>query len=163
MGFTTRPVIQGTRGVVSSGHYLASAAALRILSRGGNAIDAGVAAGFALSVLKPQDNGMGGEVPILIYNAKKKQVVSISGQGTAPRRATIEWFREQGISLIPGDGMLAATVPGAFGSWVTALSRFGSMSLNDVLDPAIELAEGGFGMYPALQGGIAANAERFRT
>jgi len=163
MGFTTRPVIQGTHGVVSSGHYLASAVALRILSQGGNAIDAGVAAGFALSVLKPQDNGMGGEVPILIYDARKRQVAAISGQGTAPRRATIEWFREQGISLIPGDGMLAATVPAAFGAWVTALARFGRLSLREVLTPAVELAADGFGMYPALQASIATHAERFRS
>ncbi len=81
--FTTRPVVLGRRGVVTSGHYLASAAGMRMYERGGNAVDAGVAAGFALAVLKPQDTGIGGEAPILIYEPRRQRVVAISGMGTA--------------------------------------------------------------------------------
>jgi gamma-glutamyltranspeptidase/glutathione hydrolase len=149
--------------MVAAGHYLAAAIGLRLLEQGGNAVDAGVAAGLALSVLKPESNGMGGEVPILVHLAGAGRSVAISGQGWAPGRATIGWFREQGISLIPGDGFLPATVPGAFGSWCTALLRFGTASLEDVLAPAIELAEHGFVPYPTLRGAIAQHAERFRT
>ena len=101
---------------MATGHYLATSAGLKMFAKGGNAIDAGVAAGFALAVLKPHQNGLGGECPILIYNPKDGRVVSISGQGTAPRKATIEWFRNNGIKMIPGDGLLAATVPGAVGA-----------------------------------------------
>ena len=96
-----KPAIYGRRGVLATGHYLATSAGLKMFAKGGNAIDAGVAAGFALAVLKPHQNGLGGECPILIYNPKDGRVVSISGQGTAPRKATIEWFRNNGIKMIP--------------------------------------------------------------
>lgn len=160
-GFTTRPVIMGTHAVISTGHYLATNAGLRILHQGGNAIDAGVAAGFCLAVLEPQLNGIGGEVPILIYSAKHRKVFAISGQGTAPRRATIEWFKKQGIGLIPGDGFLPATVPAAFDAWVTALREFGTLTLAEVLSPAIELAERGFPMYAHLRNALCSHAEKF--
>src|SRR3990172_12440687 len=88
--FTTRPVIQGTHGMVTSGHYLASRIGLHILEEGGNAVDSGVAMGFALAVLEPYIYGIGGEIPIIIYLADEKRVVSLSGQGPAPRTATIE-------------------------------------------------------------------------
>src|SRR5919204_6435620 len=83
--FATRPVLQGSLGMVAAGHYLASAIGLRILEQGGNAVDAGVAAGFALGVLKPQSNGIGGEVPILIHLRDQQRSVAINGQGWAPR------------------------------------------------------------------------------
>lgn len=162
-GFTTRPVIMGTHGVVTGGHYLAAAAGFRTLEKGGNAIDACVAAGLACNVLEPQSNGIGGEVPILIYSAKDKRTFAINGQGCAPKAATIDWFRSRGISVIPGDGFLPATVPGAFGSWATALMRFGRLTLQDVIEPAIELMEEGFPMYEGLSRAIAGLADRFRT
>src|SRR5512147_2527452 len=149
-GFTTMPVIMGTHGMVTSGHYLATRIGLSILEEGGNVVDAGVAMGFALSVLEPHLYGIGGEVPILIYLAKERQVVSLSGQGHAPRAATIEWFRGRGIEVIPGDGLLAATVPAAVDTWIFALSGFGTMSLSQVLADVIELAERGFPMYHGL-------------
>src|SRR5207248_575214 len=96
--FTTRPVIMGRHGVITAGHYLATEAGLRMFERGGNAVDAGVAAGLALSVLKPQDNGIGGEVPLLVYDPRPRRVVAISGMGTAPARATIAWFRAAGMA-----------------------------------------------------------------
>jgi gamma-glutamyltranspeptidase/glutathione hydrolase len=161
MAFTTRPVIMGTHAVITTGHYLATFAGLRVLQEGGNAIDAGVTAGFCLAVLEPQLNGIGGEVPILVYSAKRGRVHAISGQGTAPRRATIEWFRGQGIDLIPGDGFLPATVPAAFDAWVTALREFGTMPLSRVLIPAIELAESGFPMYAKLKDTLLAQQKEF--
>src|SRR5690242_6795538 len=104
--FATRPVLQGTLGMVATGHYLASAIGLSVLERGGNAVDAGVAAGFALALVKPQSVGIGGEVPILIHLADQRQSVAINGQGWAPRAATVDWFRARDIALIPGDGFL---------------------------------------------------------
>src|SRR5207245_1488416 len=87
------------------------AAGMRMFERGGNAVDAGVAAGLALTVLKPQDNGIGGEVPILVYDPRARRVVAISGMGTAPARATIAWFRAAGIALTPGHGFLPPCAP----------------------------------------------------
>jgi gamma-glutamyltranspeptidase/glutathione hydrolase len=160
--FTTRPVIMGTHGMVTSGHYLASRIGLHILEEGGNAVDAGVATGFALSVLEPYIYGIGGEVPILIYLADEKRVVSLSGQGPAPMRATIEGFRGLGIDAIPGDGLLAAAVPDAVSTWIFALSRFGTMRLARVLEPAIELAERGFPMFDRLRAALERSSEQFR-
>ena len=164
-GFTTRPVIMGTHGVVTTGHYLATAIGMRVLDQGGNAIDAGVAAGFALNMLKPQSNGIGGESPILIHRdgGDGPQVAAINGQGIAPKRATIEWFRAQNIDLIPGDGFLPATVPGAFGAWVTSLLRYGRLSLKETLGPVVDLARDGFPMYAELHRSIGRQAEKFRT
>lgn len=162
-GFATRPVLLGTTGMVAAGHYLAAAIGLRLLEQGGNAVDAGVAAGLALAVLLPQYNGIGGEAPILIHLARAGRSVAINGQGWAPRRTTIAWFRRQSLSLIPPDGFLPATVPAAFGSWCAALLRFGTASLVDVLGPAVELAADGFPMYPQLRASIARLADRFRS
>ena len=162
MPFTTRPVLMGTHGMVTAGHYLAAAAGFRMFEIGGNAIDAGVAAGFAVNALEPQSNGIGGEVPILIYSVRQKRVYAINGQGYAPKAATIDWFKSRGIDLIPGDGLLSATVPGAFGAWLTALQHFGNLSLKEVLTPAIELTEEGFPMYPELHNAIGVLAGKFR-
>jgi len=159
--FTTRPVIMGTHGMVTSGHYLASRIGLHILEEGGNAVDAGVAMGFALAVLEPYIYGIGGEVPILIYLADEKRVVSLSGQGPAPQRATIEWFRKNRIETIPGDGLLAAAVPDAVSTWIAALSRFGTMRLAQVLSPAMDLAERGFPMFGRLASAFERSKEQF--
>ena len=97
--------------MVAAGHYLAAAIGLSVLEKGGNAVDAGVAAGFAVALLKPQSVGIGGEVPILIHIANRQKSVAINGQGWAPRAANIEWFRSRGIKLVPSDGFLPATVP----------------------------------------------------
>jgi len=161
-GFTTRPVIMGTHGMVTSGHYIASRIGIYILEQGGNAVDAAVAMGFALAVLEPYLFGIGGEIPMLIYLANHKKVVAISGQGYAPRNATIEWFKKQGFEQIPGDGLLAATVPDAVSSLIIALMHFGTKSLAEVLEPAIELAEKGFPVYGILSSAIQRNAERFQ-
>ncbi|MEM2875973.1 MAG: gamma-glutamyltransferase family protein [Candidatus Bathyarchaeia archaeon] len=161
MKFVTRPLIMGTHGVVSSGHYLASVVGFNVLMEGGNAVDAGVAMGLALAVLEPNNYTIGGEAPILIYSADNRRVYAINGQGTAPKSATIDWFRGRGISLIPGDGFLPATVPAAFDSWVTALANFGTLSLSDVLAPAVELAEEGFPVYQSLHESIKTHSKRF--
>ena len=157
-----RPLIMGKRGLVASGHYLATEAGMRILRQGGNAVDAAAATGFCLSLLEPQDNSPGGEVPTLVYMAKQKKVFAISGVGWAPKAFTIEWCRQNKIALIPGDGYLPACVPAITGTWAAALQRFGTMSLAQVLQPAIELAENGFPMYEALRRRIAENQTKFR-
>src|SRR5712692_11781083 len=160
--FATRPVLQGSLGMVAAGHYLAAAIGLNQLEKGGNAVDAGVAAGFALALLKPQSVGIGGEVPILIHLAQQGRSVAVNGQGWAPLAATMDWFRSRGIRLIPSDGFLPATVPAQFASWCTALLNFGTASLSEVLGPAVELAESGYPVYAALRNAIARVAERYQ-
>lgn len=150
MYHTSRPVITGKKGVISTGHYLATMAGIKMLAKGGNAIDAGVAAGFALSVLKPCENSLGGECAILVYSPKEKKVISISGLGVAPKRAEIAWFRQEGLKLIPGDGYLGGLVPGLFGAYATALMKYGRLALKDVLAPTLEIVEEGFPVYKRL-------------
>ena len=159
--FTTRPVIMGTRGVIASGHYLATAAGFRIMEQGGNAIDAAAAMCFCLNLLEPHQNGIGGEVPVLIYSAKEGKPFAISGVGWTPEAFTIDWCRNHHIDLIPGDGHLPATVPAVVGTWATALARFGTMGFTQVLGPAIELAENGFPMYAVLHEDLAANVQKY--
>jgi gamma-glutamyltranspeptidase/glutathione hydrolase len=157
----TRPVIRGVRGCIASSHYLATEAGFQILSNGGTAIDAAVAAGLALHVVEPHMNSIGGECPILVYSARDKRTYAISGQGTAPRRATLEFFERNNIKLIPGDGFLPAMVPSSFDSWITCLSKFGTMSLREVLEPAIRYAQNGIVIYPHLHDNIQQYANRF--
>jgi gamma-glutamyltranspeptidase/glutathione hydrolase len=142
----------GTHGMVATEHYLSAFIGAEILHRGGNAVDAAVAAIFAEGVVNPHMHTLGGEVPMLIALAETGQVVAINGNTAAPQRATIAWFTEHGMALIPGEGVLAAGVPAACDALVTALEQFGTMSLADVLQPALALASEGFPMHPGLRG-----------
>jgi gamma-glutamyltranspeptidase/glutathione hydrolase len=160
--FTTRPELRGTFGMVASTHWLASAAGMAILERGGNAFDAAVATGLALQVVEPHLNGPGGEVPIVLYSAERDEVLVVCGQGTAPAAATIPRFRELGLDLVPGTGLLAACVPGAFGAWMQLLEEFGTMRLRDVFDYAIGYAERGYPVLPGITAAIEGVEELFR-
>jgi gamma-glutamyltranspeptidase/glutathione hydrolase len=161
--FTTRPELRGTFGMVASTHWLASAAGMAVLERGGNAFDAAVAAGFALQVVEPHLNGPGGDLPALLYDAKGGEVVVVCGQGTAPQAATSDAFRELDLDLIPGTGLLPAVVPGAFGGWLLVLERYGTWRLADVLEFAIGYAEHGFPVVPAISRIIGEVEETFRN
>ena len=156
MSFTTRPELRGTFGMVASTHWLASAAGMSVLERGGNAFDAAVATGFTLQVVEPHLNGPGGEVPALLWPTSHGEPVALCGQGVAPADATIERYRERGHDLVPGTGVLAACVPGAFGGWLLLLEQFGTLRLEDVLSFAIGYAEHG---YPVVAG-IRATIDR---
>jgi gamma-glutamyltranspeptidase/glutathione hydrolase len=160
MSFTTRPLYRGTHGLVAAGHYLAAAAGYRILLQGGNAIDAAAAAAFALAVVEPHLNGLAGEVPILLRTAKSRQPVVISGQGGAPRALTLDFVRRLGLEKLPGDGMLAATVPALMDAWRVALEKFGTMTPDKVLAPAIELADKGWPAQKSLCAIIDLSRER---
>ena len=143
-GFTTRPEIRGTFGVVASTHWLASAVGMSVLEKGGNAFDAAAAAGFTLQVVEPHLNGPLGEAPILVWSEANRRCDMICGQGVAPAAATIAAFRELGLDLIPGTGLLAASVPAAFDAWMRLLRDHGTMPLADILAPAIGYAENGY-------------------
>ena len=149
MTFTTRPELRGTFGAVASTHWLASAAGMAVLERGGNAFDAVVAAGFTLQVVEPHLNGPGGDLPAVFWAVDEGEALVLCAQGVSPAAATIDWFRSAGHSLVPGTGVLAACVPGAFGGWLLLLDRFGTWRLEDVLAFAIGYAESG---YPVVAG-----------
>ncbi|MFJ3303946.1 gamma-glutamyltransferase family protein [Streptomyces sp. NPDC086549] len=140
--FTTRPTLQGTFGMVSSTHWLASQSAMAVLEDGGNAYDAAVAGAFVLHVVEPHLNGPAGEVPILLAPAGG-EVRVLCGQGVTPAGATAAHYRGLGLDLVPGTGPLAAAVPGAFDAWLLLLRDHGTKSLADVLKYAVGYAEHG--------------------
>jgi gamma-glutamyltranspeptidase / glutathione hydrolase len=141
--FTTRPTLQGTFGMVSSTHWIASQSAMHALERGGNAFDAAVTAGFVLHVVEPHLNGPGGEVPAIIATVQNPAPRVLAGQGPAPSGATIDHFTSMGFELIPGSGPLAAAVPGAVDAWLLMLRDHGTQSLEEILAPAIGYAGAG--------------------
>jgi len=162
MEFTTRPELAGTFGMVASTHWLASAAGMAVLEKGGNAFDAAVATGLTLQVVEPHLNGPGGEVPIIGHDARKGETFVVCGQGAAPAAATPGAFTALGLDLVPGSGLLAATVPGAFGGWLLLLREYGTLRLRDVLEYAIGYAGSGFPLVPAISWAIASVADIFR-
>lgn len=159
--FTTRPEILGTYGVVASTHWLASAAAMGILERGGNAFDAAFTAGMVLQVCEPHLCGPGGDLPIIYHSAGAAETKVICGQGVAPAGATIRHYRDLGIDLMPGSGLLATVVPGAFDAWMLMLRDHGVMSLEDVLESAISYAAHGVPIVPAVSQTIESVRELF--
>jgi gamma-glutamyltranspeptidase/glutathione hydrolase len=144
---TVRGELRAAHGVVAAGRTFTVDAGVRMMNVGGNAIDAGVASIFAAAVTEISHFGLGGEVPIIIYSARDKRVVVINGQGTAPKAANPQLFAGKGS--IPGNGPLGATVPAAVDAAAIALAKYGTKSLAEVLQPAIELADG-FPMYQFL-------------
>ncbi|HEX3064964.1 MAG TPA: gamma-glutamyltransferase family protein [Dongiaceae bacterium] len=159
--FTTRPEILGSFGCVASTHWLASGAGMAVLELGGNAFDAAVAAGFVLQIVEPHLNGPGGEVPILLVTADSKTPQAICGQGPSPAGATIEYYRDLGLEVMPGSGLLATCVPGAFDAWLLLLRDYGTMSLSDVMSYAIGYAENGYPLVPRIVEQIDAVREMF--
>ena len=145
---TMRPEILGTHGIVAAGRHYSVSAGVRILQQGGNAVDAGVASVLAASVCEISHFGFGGEAPTMIYDAKTKEIIVINGQGPAPKAATPAMFAARG--LVPGNGPLGATIPAMLDAMALALEAKGTMHLDQVMQPAIELADG-FPMYEFLR------------
>ena len=160
--FTTRPELAGSFGMVASTHWLASAAGMAVLELGGNAFDAAAAVGFTLQVVEPHMCGPGGEVPVIGHDARRGETFVVCGQGTAPAAATAEAYTGLGLDLVPGSGLLAATVPGAFGGWLLLLREYGTLRLRDVLGYAIGYAQDGYPLIPAISWSIASVADLFR-
>jgi gamma-glutamyltranspeptidase/glutathione hydrolase len=159
--FTTRPELAGTFGMVASTHWLASTSGMAVLEKGGNAFDAAVAAGFVLQVVEPHLNGPGGEVPAVFATATDPSPRVLCGQGIAPEGATIGHYRDEGLDLVPGTGLLAATVPGAWDGWLTLLRDYGTLSLREVLGYAIGYARNGYPMVDRITATIDVVAELF--
>jgi gamma-glutamyltranspeptidase/glutathione hydrolase len=163
--------------MIATEHHLSAAAGARIFARGGNAIDAALAATLVEGVVNPHMHTIGGEAPMLVREGGSGRVVAINGNTMAPARATIAHYRALGLELVPGEGLLAAGVPAAFGAVICALENFGTVTLAEVAEPALALCTDGFPMHPGLSGPpdgheittalgpstIRANAEVYRT
>ncbi len=162
MSFTTRPELRGTFGMVASTHWLASAAGMAVLERGGNAFDAAVATGLTLQVVEPHLNGPGGDLPAVFWSADRGEPLVLCAQGPAPAGATIEHYRGLGLDLVPGTGLLAACIPGAFDGWMLLLRDFGTWRLADVLAFAIGYAEDGYPAVPGIARTIGLVEEQLR-
>ena len=163
MTFTTRPELSGTFGMVTSTHWLASAAGMKMLEDGGTAADAAVAAGFVLNVVEPHLNGPLGDLPILVRAPGADAPQVICGQGAAPQGATIAHYRDAGLTRIPGSGLLATVIPGAFDAWMILLRDHGRLPLAQVMAPAIHYAAHGHPMLPRVAATIAGLQHLFET
>ncbi len=163
---TFYPRLIGTHGAVAANSYLSVNAGVDVLKAGGNAIDAAVAASFVEGLVNPQMHTIGGECPILVRAAGSGKVVALNGNMAAPARATPEEFRRRGLDHVPDEDILAAGAPAAFGALVTALSRFGSLPLSEVIAPAIDLAKNGFPVSQGLRNeekyGLKSLQEKFQ-
>jgi len=159
--FTTRPEIVGDFGVVASTHWIASGVGMSVLERGGNAFDAAVAVGFTLQIVEPHLNGPGGEVPMIIAKDGEKPRV-VNGQGVAPANANIQAYKDLGLDIVPGSGLLSAVVPGAFDAWLMLLQDYGTLHLRDVLSYAIGYAKNGFPTVPNIVGTISKVQDLFK-
>lgn len=147
-----RPTVVAQHGMVAAGHPLAAEAGLRLLKAGGNAIDAAIATWAVQGEVEPGMTGLGADMFILYYEAKTGTVKFINGTGYAAQAATIDFYQAKGG--IPDEGPLSISVPGAVGGAAYAVKKYGTKPLNDVLAPAIEIADGGFPVSEALAGGI---------
>lgn len=153
---SSRMTIMGTRHVISAGHYLAAHAGFQVLEAGGNAIDAGVAAGLAIGVLQTDKVNLGGVAPQIIYTAKNRKVHCIDGLGVWPQAVTPDYFMKKHGGKIP-PGIERCVVPAAPDAWITALANFGTMNFGEVAAAAIRFARDGFPMYPLMSQFIADN------
>ncbi len=161
--FTTRPEIRGTFGVATSTHWIASAVGMSILEKGGNAFDAAVATALVLQVVEPHLNGPAGDMPAIFHSATTGETKVLCAQAVTPAAATIEHYKAQGLILIPGSGLLATVVPGAFDGWMLMLRDHGSMSLREVLEPVVYYARDGHPMLPRVAHTIAGLQEFFEA
>lgn len=157
----SRPEVQGWYGVASATYAAASQAAMRMLELGGNAFDGAVAGGFVLQAVAPHLNGPAGDVAILIHDARTRETQSLCGQGPTPAAASLEAFRQLGLDVVPGTGLLPAVVPGAYDAWLALLAEKGTLSLATVLEPALLYWRRGIVVDARLQATLAAAAPVF--
>lgn len=151
---THRPLLMSQDWMITADHPMAAQAGAAILESGGNAVDAAVAANLVLTVVRPFMCSAGGDMFALIHSAKSGKLEALNGSGRAPGKATAEAYRGLGLTKVPEDGILTATVPGAISGWVEALAKHGTLGLDTLLARAIDYAENGFPVYSELVNAI---------
>ncbi|MEM9144398.1 MAG: gamma-glutamyltransferase [Bacteroidota bacterium] len=142
--FATRSVVLGQNGMVATSHPLAPQIGLEMLKKGGNAIDAAIAAHAALGLMEPTGCGIGGDLFAIVWDGKTKKLYGLNASGRSPQKLTLEYFEEQGMAKIPSHGPLPVSVPGAVDGWFELHQKFGSRPMAEILAPAIDYAEKGF-------------------
>ena len=142
--FATRSEVLGQNGMVATSHPLATQIGLDILKKGGNAIDAAIAANAALGLMEPTGCGIGGDLFAIVWDGKTKKVYGLNASGRSPKELTLEYFEKQGMKKIPSHGALPVSVPGAVDGWFELHKKFGSKPMTEILAPAIDYAEKGF-------------------
>src|SRR5499426_1785246 len=157
-----RPPVMGRNAGVSTGHPLTTAASFEILTKGGNAFDAGVAALLVGGVVEQDLYSLGGEALVLVYPRNEGKVTSIVGQGWAPKGATIDWYKSRGKTL-DGEGLDPAVVPGTIHAALTVLEKWGTMSFEQVSARAIDYASNGFPLRPLTARSIEGNLKFFQN
>ena len=157
-----RPAVMGPSGGVSTGHPLTTAAAFGVLLKGGNAFDAGAASLIVGGVLEQDLYSLGGEGLVMVYPRKEAKVISVVGQGWAPKAATVDWYLSRKKSL-SGEGLDPAVIPGTLHAALTVLEKWGTMSFEDVATPAIEYAEKGFPLRESTARAIRSNLKFFES
>lgn len=142
--FATRSEVIAQNGMVCTSHPLATQIGLDILKKGGTAIDAAIAANAALGLMEPTGCGVGGDLFAIVWDAKTKQLYGLNSSGPSPKGLTLAYFKEQGMTRIPSHGPLPVSVPGAVDGWFELHKKFGKLSMEEILNPAIQYAENGF-------------------
>ncbi|MGH7846250.1 MAG: gamma-glutamyltransferase, partial [Candidatus Binatia bacterium] len=132
-----RPLVMGQNGMVAAGHHLSALSGMRVLQEGGNAVDAALAAGFTLAVVRPEACGLGGDLFALVYAKKSGKVEALNASGPAPARASIDFFRGKGFNRIPTSGPLAIAIPGAVDGWMELHQKYATMDLARLTADAI--------------------------
>src|SRR5436190_6736001 len=157
-----RPTVMGRSHAVSTGHYLATLAAMRVLDAGGNAVDAGVTAAMALAVLQPDIVSFAGVAPTLVYLEKEGRVISLAGLGCWPAATDPARLAAEGDGRNIPEGLLRTVMPAAPATHIEALRRYGTISFEQAATPAMELARGGFAVYPFLRNSIGDALDKYR-
>ena len=142
--FSTRSEVIAEKGMVATSHPLATQIGIDILKDGGNAIDAAIAANAAIGLMEPTGNGIGGDLFAIIWIEKDKKLYGLNASGRSPKNLTLDYFKENNMTQIPAYGPLPVSVPGCVDGWFEMHKRFGKISMEDILNPAINYAENGF-------------------
>ena len=142
--FSTRSEVIAENGMVATSHPLATQVGIDILKKGGNAIDAAIASNAAIGLMEPTGNGIGGDLFAIIWIEKEKKLYGLNASGRSPKNLTLEYFKKNNMSKIPAYGPLPISVPGCVDGWFEMHDKFGEITIQEVLDPAIKYAEDGF-------------------
>ncbi|WP_461631088.1 gamma-glutamyltransferase [Labilibaculum euxinus] len=160
LNFATRSEVIAQNGMACTSQPLATQVALNILKAGGNAIDAAIAANATLGLMEPTGNGIGGDIFIILWDAKTKKLYGLNGSGRSPKSLSLEYFKENNYSAIPSFGALPVSVPGCVDGWFTMHNKFGKMDMEQILNPAIQYAKNGFPVSELIAYYMNASANR---
>lgn len=160
--FASRSEVIAQNGMVATSHPLASQIGLDILKGGGNAIDAAIAANIALGLMEPTGNGIGGDLFVIIWDAKTKKLYGLNASGPAPKNISIEYFKDKGMDKIPSYGPLPVSVPGVVDGWIKLHERFGKTDFESLFEPTIKYAQNGFPITETVAYYLELSSERFK-